>query len=46
MEIYLLGAILVVAVIILLLQFRSGPKKMPGDLEIRLDRLEKSTKPA
>ena len=43
MEIYLLGAILTVAVVILLLQFRSGPKKMPGELEIRLDRLEKST---
>jgi len=43
MEIYLSMAILVVAVIILLLQFRSGPKKMPGDLEFRLDRLEKNT---
>jgi DNA recombination protein RmuC len=43
MEIYLSGAILALAFIILLLQFRSGPKKMPGDLEFRLDRLEKST---
>jgi DNA recombination protein RmuC len=43
MEIYLSGAILAIAVIILLLQFRSRPEKMPGDLEIRLDRLEKST---
>ncbi len=43
MEIYLLAAILVVALLILLLQFRPGPKKLPGDLEFRLDRLEKST---
>ncbi len=43
MEIYLSVAILAVAVIIFLLQFRSVPKKMSGDLEIRLDRLEKST---
>jgi DNA recombination protein RmuC len=43
MEIYLTGAILAVAVVILLLQFRSGTGKMPADLGIRLDRLEKST---
>ncbi len=43
MEIYLLAAILVVALLILLLQLRPGPKKLPGDLEFRLDRLEKST---
>jgi DNA recombination protein RmuC len=43
MEIYILGAILVVVDIILLLQFRSGPRKMPADLEVRLDRIEKST---
>jgi DNA recombination protein RmuC len=43
MEIYINVAILAVAVIILLLQFRSLPVKMPGDLEIRLDQLEKST---
>jgi DNA recombination protein RmuC len=43
MELYISGAILAIAVIILLLQFRSGPKKMTADLEFRLDRLEKST---
>ena len=43
MEIYITGLILAVAVLILLLQFRSGPEKMQADLEIRLDRLEKST---
>ncbi len=43
MEIYLSMAILAIAIIVLLLQFRSGPKKMPADLEFRLDRLEKCT---
>jgi len=43
MEIYILWAILAFAVVIVLLQFRSRKAKMPDELVLRLDQLEKNT---
>ena len=43
MEIYLLWAIGALMIVILLLQFRSRTAKMPDDLVIRLDQMEKNS---
>jgi DNA recombination protein RmuC len=42
MELYLSGIVVILVAVLLLLQFRSTPAKMPMELDSRLDRLEKS----